>query len=161
MDDSMLVKVDNNKEIKISKKAFNELDAQETTEGTYHVLHENRPFTASIIKADFYQKKYTVEVNANRYEIQILDSLDVRIAEMGLASASTKSVSTIEAPMPGLILDIQVEIGQTVQEDDSLLILEAMKMENVISSPREGVIKSIHVNKGDAVEKKNILIEFE
>jgi biotin carboxyl carrier protein len=63
--------------------------------------------------------------------------------------------------MPGLILDIHVRIGQAVNEDDPLLILEAMKMENVITSPRDGIIKNISVRKSDTVDKNQLLIEFE
>jgi biotin carboxyl carrier protein len=54
-----------------------------------------------------------------------------------------------------------VKPGQEVKEDDSLLILEAMKMENVITSPREGIIKSVEVKQADTVEKNALLIEFE
>ncbi|MCL4126550.1 UNVERIFIED_CONTAM: hypothetical protein GTU68_064554 [Idotea baltica] len=63
--------------------------------------------------------------------------------------------------MPGLILEINIAVGQEVKENDSLLILEAMKMENILTSPRDGIIKSISVSKGDAVEKNQLLIEFE
>ena len=63
--------------------------------------------------------------------------------------------------MPGLILEINIELGQSVKADEPLFILEAMKMENIISSPRAGIIKSIAVNKGEAVEKKQLLVEFE
>ena len=63
--------------------------------------------------------------------------------------------------MPGLILEIHVRIGQAVNEDDPLLILEAMKMENVITSPRDGIIKSISVKKSESVDKNQLLIEFE
>ncbi|MCL4140359.1 UNVERIFIED_CONTAM: hypothetical protein GTU68_048933 [Idotea baltica] len=63
--------------------------------------------------------------------------------------------------MPGLLLAINVEVGQNVKEDDSLLILEAMKMENVITSPRNGIIKSINAVKGNTVDKGTLLIEFE
>ena len=80
---------------------------------------------------------------------------------MGFALSSTKDVGLIEAPMPGLILDINVRVGQAVNEDDPLLILEAMKMENVITSPRDGIIKSVSVKKGEAVDKNHVLIEFE
>ena len=80
---------------------------------------------------------------------------------MGFETGTTKKVNEIKAPMPGLILDINVEIGQEVKEDDPLLILEAMKMENALTSPRDGVIKSISVTKGDAVDKNQLLIEFE
>jgi biotin carboxyl carrier protein len=63
--------------------------------------------------------------------------------------------------MPGLILEIRVKEGDAVSEDSPLLILEAMKMENVITSPREGVIKSISVKVGETVDKKQLLISFE
>ena len=63
--------------------------------------------------------------------------------------------------MPGLILEINVAQGQEVKEDDTLVILEAMKMENAINSPRDGIIKSINVTQGESVDKNSLLIEFE
>jgi biotin carboxyl carrier protein len=63
--------------------------------------------------------------------------------------------------MPGLILEISVVVGQTVKENDNLIILGAMKMENSFLSPRDGVIKTISVLMGDAVDKGQLLIEFE
>ena len=63
--------------------------------------------------------------------------------------------------MPGLILSIDVSPGQEVQEGDRLLILEAMKMENSFNSPRAGIIKSVVVKQGEAVDKGQLLIEFE
>ena len=80
---------------------------------------------------------------------------------MGFSVGSSKHIDLIKAPMPGLILEINVVVEQKVKEDDPLLILEAMKMENVLTSPREGIIKNIAVEKGDAVEKNALLIEFE
>ena len=63
--------------------------------------------------------------------------------------------------MPGLILEINVTEGQTVNEGDPLLILEAMKMENVLTSPRNGNIKTISVKQGETVDKNALLIAFE
>ncbi len=63
--------------------------------------------------------------------------------------------------MPGLILEISVSEGQEVKEGDALLVLEAMKMENVLTAPKDGVIQAITVKKGDAVEKKQLLIEMQ
>ena len=80
---------------------------------------------------------------------------------MGFTIGKAKQINIIKAPMPGLILEISVFIGQTVQENDNLLILTAMKMENSLRSPRDGVIKSIDVNVGDSVIKGDLLIEFE
>jgi biotin carboxyl carrier protein len=80
---------------------------------------------------------------------------------MGFEVGASKKVNDIKAPMPGLILEINVTVGQEVKEDDVLLILEAMKMENALTSPRDGIIKSISVSKSDTVDKNQLLIEFE
>ena len=91
----------------------------------------------------------------------ISGALDELIKSMGIERGRTKLVNAIKAPMPGLILEINVSVGQEVKENDPLLILEAMKMENCFLSPRDGVIKSIAVEKGNAVDKGQLLIEFE
>ena len=63
--------------------------------------------------------------------------------------------------MPGLVLDVMVAEGDTVEAGTPLLILEAMKMENVLKSEGDGTIKSIKITKGEAVEKRQLLIEIE
>ena len=73
----------------------------------------------------------------------------------------TQKVGDIKAPMPGLVIEVAVEIGQTVTKGDKVLILEAMKMENVIKAAGDGVVKAIHTTKGQPVEKGQLLIEME
>ena len=77
------------------------------------------------------------------------------------AAAPSGNGEVIKAPIPGTILDVKVQVGAVVKSGDLLLILEAMKMENSFDSPRAGIIKSIAVTKGQAVEKGQLLIEFE
>ena len=161
MEDTYKLRVNGEFEHKLNQKDIDKLDIQPYGPNTYHILMENIPFTAEIINSDFYSKKYTVKVNSGVYEVSIDDHLDLLIDEMGFALSSLKDIVTIEAPMPGLILDINVHVGQTVNENDSLVILEAMKMENVITSPRDGIIKNIAVKKGEAVDKNHVLLEFE
>jgi biotin carboxyl carrier protein len=62
--------------------------------------------------------------------------------------------------MPGLIIDLKVKVGDKVKTGDALLILEAMKMENILKSPGDGTVKNVTVKKGDSVEKGHILVEF-
>lgn len=142
----------------IQAEAF---DAIATGPATYHALKDNIPYRAEITSADFLKKSYTVTVNNNTYEVHIADALDQLIKNMGFEMGTAKQVNEIKAPIPGLILEISVAPGQAVQENDTLLILEAMKMENTFHSPRAGVIKSIAVTKGQAVDKGQLLIEFE
>ena len=161
MDKQFKVTVNDSLSFNITNEDIVSIDALPTSEKTYHILQDNKPFLTEVIGSNFNQKKYTVKVNNSIYDVDISDDLDLLIKEMGLSLGSSKNIGSIHAPMPGLILEINVRVGQAVNEDDPLLILEAMKMENVIFSPRDGIIKSISVNKGDAVEKKQLLIEFE
>jgi len=161
MNNSFKVVVDNTHEFEISSDDISKIDAIQTSSDSYHILKENKSFKAEVIEKDFYSKKYKVKINNSSYEVDISDSLDFLISDMGFALSSSRDIDSISAPMPGLILDIHVRIGQAVNEDDPLLILEAMKMENVITSPRDGIIKNISVKKSDAVDKNQLLIEFE
>ena len=161
MGESFKVKVNNTMDFDVHKDEALNLDALQIDGGKYHILQENKSFKAEIISSDFNKKSYQVKVNNNNYNVAIFNDLDVLIKEMGFANGTTKQVNSIKAPMPGLILEINVEVGQEVQENDTLLILEAMKMENSITSPRDGIIKSVSVKKGDAVDKNQFLIEFE
>jgi len=153
--------VNNFASFEVTENDHQKLDAVKVEDSKFHVLKDNKPYKAEIISADFLSKKYTVKVNKNTYEVAISDVLDELIKSMGIERGRTKMVNLIKAPMPGLILEINVSVGQEVKKNDPLLILEAMKMENSFLSPRDGVIKSIAVERGNAVEKGQLLIEFE
>ena len=161
MHDSFRATVNENLTFDLTDEDIAKVDVLRITDNSYHILQESKPFQIEIVNADFNQKRYSVKVNNNSYTIDIADGLDLLIKEMGFALASTKNIAAIMAPMPGLILQINVKEGQEVEEGEQLLILEAMKMENIITSPRKGVVKKIAVKKGEAVEKKCLLIEFE
>ncbi len=161
MNNSYKVQVNKAYDFNFDEKNINDLDAVTLNGEQFHVLHNNKTFHAEIISQDFINKTYTVVVNNNEYVVSIANHLDQLIKEMGFEVGKTKVVNAIKAPMPGLILEINVAVGQEVQEGDNLLILEAMKMENSFDSPRAGVIKSIAVEKGQAVDKGQLLIEFE
>lgn len=155
------VSVNETYEFSLSEEDLVLLDVLQTSSSNYHVLKEGKPFPVKVVSNSFHNRTYLVKVKNETYEVAIKNELDQQIAEMGFSLGSTKNISDIKAPMPGLILDIHVKVGELVTEDSPLLILEAMKMENIITSPREGVIKNITVKKGDAVDKKQLLISYE
>ncbi len=161
MSTSYKLSVNNTANFELNESDLKNLDAVPTGKTKFHVLKDSKPYKVEIVSADFIAKKYIIKVNNNTYEVAISDTLDQLIKSMGIERGRTKVVNAIKAPMPGLILEISVEVGQSVKENDSLLILEAMKMENSFLSPRDGVIKSIAVEKGNAVDKGQLLIEFE
>ena len=161
MSNAYKLTVNNGTAIDLTEEGLSQLDAISTGPAHYHILKGNKPYKAAITHADFLSKHYTVTVNNNTYTVAIATALDSLIKDMGFEVGASKQVNEIKAPIPGLILEISVSVGQEVSEGDNLLILEAMKMENTFQSPRAGVIKSIAVNKGDAVDKGQLLIEFE
>lgn len=161
MDKSYRLTVNNTSVYDRTASESTSLDAVAITALQFHILKDSQPYKAEIIHTDFIAKTYTVKVNGNLYTVAISSPLDQLIKDMGFTVGASKQVNVIKAPMPGLILEMSVTVGQEVKENDCLLILEAMKMENSFLSPRAGIIKSISASKGDAVEKGQLLIEFE
>lgn len=161
MNSKFKLKVNGNFETGLSTEAVQNSDIIKTSEGHYHLVENDRSITAEISSANFNKKQYTVTINHNQYAVTIENELDQLIDKMGFSLSSVKHIDNIKAPMPGLILEVSVTPGQEVKEDDPLLILEAMKMENVITSPRHGTIKGVSVAQGEAVQKNQLLIEFE
>lgn len=155
------VSINGENTFELTKAQALELDAIKLGDNQYHLLKDNRSHHIEILASDFLNRTYTVKVNNSEYEVDISTALEDLIKELGFELGASKQVSDIKAPMPGLILSLNVKEGQEVEEGDSLLILEAMKMENNFNSPRSGVIKSITVKEGQAVDKGQVLIEFE
>ncbi|CAM1360586.1 Biotin/lipoyl attachment protein [Tenacibaculum xiamenense] len=154
-------KVNNNYNFDFTAQQIEKLDSVFKSDGSFHVLDNETSFQAKIVAQNFNDKTYTVEINGNRYDVKLSDSLDILISELGLEASSVKKENDIKAPMPGLIVSVDVEVGQEVKEGEGILVLEAMKMENTLLAPRDGVVKSVLVEASAKVEKNAVLIEME
>ena len=126
-----------------------------------HILFNNKSFSIEFISRDEEKKLITIKVNNNPYTIELKDKFDLLLSQLGMSNLTTKVIKEIKAPMPGLVISVLKNAGDTVKEGENVLILEAMKMENVIKSPIDGVIKSVAVSPSNTVEKNQILVEFE
>lgn len=126
----------------------------------YHVLWHERSFSVEIVEHIPAEKKTTFRINGQLLTTTAQDRFDLLLESMGMGQALTTRINEVKAPMPGLIQSIAVQIGDSVQKGDTLLVLVAMKMENTIKSPGEGVVKSIKAEPGNSVEKNQVLIEF-
>jgi biotin carboxyl carrier protein len=138
-----------------------QIDLRETAEKQAHVIYNHRSYNIEVVEENRQDKTCTVKVNGNVYEIKIEDSYDQLLKQLGMDTGQTSKIRSVKAPMPGLVLNILVKEGITVTKGESLLVLEAMKMENMIKSPADGTVKKISITKGDKVEKNDILIEFD
>ena len=144
----------------VTPESVRALDVIQTSTGKFHVNFKNVNYTSEVISADAHFKNLTLRINGNIHTVKIADKYDVLIDQLGLKNASKVIGGNIKAPMPGLVLDVLVQIGQEVKAGEKVLILEAMKMENVITAPSDGIIKAINVQRGNAVEKNALLIEI-
>lgn len=137
-----------------------EVDVLQVKEGQMHFIYQNRSYNAEIVSENAADKTMTIKVNGKLCHISMEDQFDILLKEMGMNGTIGKTALETKAPMPGLVLSVNVVVGQEIKKGDSLLVLEAMKMENMLKSTTDGVIKKIYVGKGDKVEKNQVLIEF-
>lgn len=155
------LKLSVNDTYKISSETLSEINAVKEADDTFHVLQDHVSYHVSIINKDFHHKKYTLSVNGNNYEVSIANALDELIKSLGLTAKTSHKENEVKAPMPGLIINVEIKEGQKVKEGDALLVLEAMKMESTFTSPKEGTVQSISVKKGDTVDKGQVLVRIE
>ena len=161
MEKKYKVKVNDSYEFRFTNEEIAALESQSISSSRFHILKDNHSFEAKISNKDFQKRECTIRVNSNFYKIKIFNELDMLIEEMGLELRAAQVVNDIKAPMPGLILEVSVKVGDEVKAGDYLLVLEAMKMENSLTAPRDGVVKAVSVKKGETVEKNQLLVEME
>jgi len=135
-------------------------DLIKLSERTFHILHQNRSYTAEVLDLNAAEKSVSLKINGHIHQVKLKDRFDLLLEKMGMSDAASTKVNELKAPMPGMIVGISVQPGDVVSKGDSLLILEAMKMENMLKAPGNGTIKSIRIAKGDRVEKGQVLVEF-
>lgn len=137
------------------------LDSAALNDKSTHVIYQNQSYTIEVVSFDKAEKTATVKVNGSIYKTTVEDQFDQLLKQLGMDNLATSKVLQIKAPMPGLVLSILAAEGDEIKKGDSLLVLEAMKMENMIKSPTDGIIKKIAIKQGDKVEKNQVLITFQ
>lgn len=148
-------------EFSFSRDETDAADLVKKSPTEFNLIKNHRSVNAKLIDADSTNKKLIIEVEGESFVINIKDELDQVVERMGFGITSNKVVKEIKAPMPGLVLEINVSDGQAVSEGDKILILEAMKMENSIMIHNNAIIKRIAVITGQSVEKGQLLVELE
>ena len=148
-------------EFLFTQEDIDKADVIKTGEGDFNIIRNGRSVNVKLLEADGSGKNLKVEVEGEFYTMQIRDELDQTLDTMGFNNVSTKQIKEIKAPMPGLVLEVSVEVGQELVEGDRVLILEAMKMENSICIHANAKIKNILVKKGQPVDKNQVLVELE
>lgn len=161
MTESYKVSVNENYDFQLTAEDIHELDLASSSEGNTHLLFNQKSYHIEVLDREFEKKQYLIKINGSIYHVDIETALDQLIEKMGLSLGNDSFGDELVAPMPGIILEVNVSVGDLVDKGQHLCVLEAMKMENTLSAPRDGTIKALHIVKGDTVDKGKLLIEFD
>ncbi|MDQ7948337.1 MAG: biotin/lipoyl-containing protein [Pedobacter sp.] len=146
-------------ELIVNKETVN-FDQVVLNANSSNVLYKNKSYHVEVVAFSAAEKTAALKINGTVYQVQVKDQFDQLLKQLGLDNLTTNKILQLKAPMPGLVLNVLVNAGDEVKKGDNLLVLEAMKMENMIKSPTDGTIKQVAVKQGDKVEKNELLISF-
>ena len=104
--------------------------------------------------------RYTLWVDGYRFEVEALDERTRAIRDLSAANAAPTGPAPIIAPMPGMIVRVNVSVGDRVEAGQGIVVMEAMKMENELRATAAGTVNSVNVTSGTAVEKGALLVEL-
>lgn len=134
-------------------------DLVRTGPSTFSLVRNGRSHRVLVLKEDKENGTVRLRIGAHTYTVRLQDDRSRLMQTLGLDKAATK-VKEIKAPMPGMVLNILVKPGDAVKKNDPILVLEAMKMENMIKAPGDATVSAVHAAQGKAVEKGQLLVSF-
>mgnify|MGYP001352384362 CR=1 FL=1 len=114
-----------------------------------------------VLNVNFDTKELKIRHNHSTHILIYKNGLDIVLDQMGIKRTFEAVNTDVKAPMPGKVLKVVVSEGDEVKKGDAILILEAMKMENVLKAEGDCTIKKVLVNTEESVEKNQILIELD
>ena len=121
----------------------------------YSLLVDNLSYEALVEERE---GEYGVVLRGELYTVRVQEERTWEPATSPSIASTTRGETLIEAPMPGVVVEVLVPAGQVVRAGEALLVLEAMKMENSLSCPRDGVVQAVRVAAGDHVERGQVLV---
>lgn len=123
------------------------------------LMVDGRPVTLSVESLG--RGRWALSRGGDRLELEVLDERTRHIRSLAGGGGDRKALDVLKAPMPGLVMRVLVQPGDPVSAGAGLVVLEAMKMENELTASASAVVKAVRVAPGEAVEKGQVLLEFE
>ncbi|MEN9700248.1 MAG: hypothetical protein RLZZ301_1446 [Bacteroidota bacterium] len=127
----------------------------------FEIKLDGKKFHGEIVNDASEQQELTIKINHRVFTVKKAHTLDDLISALGLDKPKVRKLKELQAPMPGRVTAVHVELGQEVQPGDPILSLEAMKMENVLKAEGVGVVSAVLIATGDVVDKGAVLISFD
>ena len=148
-----ITKAGNSFKVLLDGKEF-QVEVAQSDEDKLTLIIDNKPYQI------FLDSDGTLNINGELYNFEVIDEQVAKVIKSGTEVAHKKE-AIVTAPMPGLVIEVEVKEGDSVKKGQGLLIIEAMKMQNEFKSPRDGIVKKIMVQKGQTVNSKDTLIIIE
>ncbi|MBK7130928.1 MAG: acetyl-CoA carboxylase biotin carboxyl carrier protein subunit [Crocinitomicaceae bacterium] len=125
-------------------------------------LHLNgQNLILEVLNIQLAEKIMRIRVKHTTYELQFKDDLDLVLDKMGIQRSANIAQKDLRAPMPGKVIDVLAKEGDKLEKGDNILILEAMKMENVLKAENSCVVRKINIKPLENVEKNQVLVELD
>lgn len=136
-----------------------EIDAHKIKEGVYLLKHDGRVFECHIDRNENKREQFNVEIKNQSFKVKLYDPK--RFHARAGTDASADGIAEILAPMPGKIVRVLASVGDEIKSGDSVIVVEAMKMQNEMKSPKDGTVKEIRAQAGDTVNGGDVLAIIE
>jgi len=154
-DQEYTIEIDHEGQITVNNQEYR-VDFQQLSEGGMLSLLLDQYSLEAIVEER--AQSWEVLIKGELYSVKVQDERAYRLAKARGISTEITGEANVISPMPGLIIEVPVEVGQIIKKGDQVIILESMKMENELRGPRDGTVKKVWVTKGESVEKNEVLV---
>ncbi|MCW8849969.1 MAG: hypothetical protein OQJ81_08330 [Melioribacteraceae bacterium] len=154
-EEKFIINTSDSRKVKLGDREFN-LDISQLSDHTYSLKLGNEIFHITSTKLE--NNKYSFLVDGHYFESYVRTKLEEETENILKSSLNSDDTIKIKSPMPGMILRVNKKVGDKVIKGESLILLEAMKMENELKAPEDGILSEVFIEPGKSVEKNQILI---
>ncbi|MDR1729084.1 MAG: acetyl-CoA carboxylase biotin carboxyl carrier protein subunit [Prevotellaceae bacterium] len=153
----LLSKEDNQVRLSLDGREY-EIDVAMLQDGVYSILHDGKSYNAELTSSGD-RKSYKVNAGFSQYDVRIIDTKAkyLRLKK----GVDERQDDKIVSPMPGKVVSIPVQSGDQLQAGDTVIVIEAMKMQNSYKVSADCTVKEILVNEGDAISSNQLMIRLE
>ena len=153
-----LIEVDDRKVMVNGKET--QIDIHKIDKENYHLIYDGKSILVKVDNIDLQHQVISLEINGKEFKSHLVSTIEETIDRIAQSGKLTLGQQKIISPMPGLIQKIQCSEGQSIKKGEALVVLNAMKMENIIKAPENGEVIKVFVKEGEQVEKGKVLIQF-
>ena len=144
--------------LKVDDRIY-DVDLMHNDEGAFSIIESGKSYNIELVPTNK-MKHYIAYTLYNTYDVEIIDAESRYLRNRGAGTLAAKGNNVI-SPMPGKVVRIPVNVGDTVKKGDTVIIISAMKMESEYKAPVDGVISKINVSEAETVDSNQVLIEIE